>query len=618
MIFTAATLPAATQTAWSQAILGAFPVLPVLGELGGSTLTLAAVAAVPALLLGAGLGWNLRNGKAKEKEIRLRQDFQAERDRIRAEIGGEVKRAQESVAASREELVGVVNQEIRTPLHSLMGYLDLLLETPLAFDQRELTLAGARSAEVLLLSLNDLFDYTRLEAGQLRLSSAVFDLHEQVVDVLELLSGQASEKGIELGFDAAQPRTVMVEADPVRTRQVLVGLLAAMIKLSTDGHISVRLDPATEGARSKVRCLINRNGGDAARSVLSRSLGLDGSNPVATRTDNEPALNLVITRKIIERMGGEIGITGVEDESCEIWFTLPLAEEGTLRMTAKLPSVGNGYRVLVVEPSNVSRQLVEGHLEGGGFAVETASSVIAVMDRLRAVAGGRPPINAIVFSEALADASGRTFSQTIRSDAALGRIALICLRRQGVNPNAQALASLGVTEVTKPVLRGGPFLNTVIGAIHNQEATFAAGKVPTAITEPPKGGIWVPKGFVLLAEDNEVNRRVMVELLRRLGWACDVVNDGAGAVTAATTKNYSLILMDCHMPNVNGFEAARQIRVDEKNTRRKRIPILGVTADTLPTIRERCRQAGMDDCFFKPVRRSELEECLIRWARPAG
>jgi signal transduction histidine kinase len=304
MIFTAATLPAATQTAWSQAILGAFLVLPVLVELGGSTLALAA--AVPALLLGAGLAWNLRGGKAKEKEIRPRQDFQAERERIRAEIGGEVKRAQESVAASREELVGVVNQEIRTPLHSLMGYLDLLLETPLAFDQRELTLAGARSAEELLLSLNELFDYTRPEAGQLRLSSAVMDLHEQLVDVLELLSGQASEKGIELGFDAAQPRTVMVEADPGRTRRVLVGLLVAMIKLSTAGHISGRLDPATEGARSRVRCLINRHGGDSARSVLSRSLGLDGSNPIAIRSENEPVLNLVITRKIIERMGGKL------------------------------------------------------------------------------------------------------------------------------------------------------------------------------------------------------------------------------------------------------------------------------------------------------------------------
>jgi signal transduction histidine kinase len=149
---------------------------------------------VPALLLGAGLAWNLRGGKAKEKEIRPRQDFQAERERIRAEIGGEVKRAQESVAASREELVGVVNQEIRTPLHSLMGYLDLLLETPLAFDQRELTLAGARSAEELLLSLNDLFDYTRPEAGQLRLSSAVLDLHEQLVDVLERFPGRLRKR----------------------------------------------------------------------------------------------------------------------------------------------------------------------------------------------------------------------------------------------------------------------------------------------------------------------------------------------------------------------------------------------------------------------------------------
>jgi CheY-like chemotaxis protein len=614
MIFSAASL-ATTQTAWNQALGSTVSALPLLGDAGGPV-TLAAAIAVPALLIGAGLGWKLRSGKAKEKEIRLRQEFQSERERIASDGGNEVKRAQESVAASREELVGVVNQEIRTPLHSLMGYLDLLLETPLAFDQRELALAGGRSAEVLLLSLNDLFDYTRLEAGQLRLSAAVFDLREHVVDVLELLSGQASEKGIELGFEVNQPRSIMVEADPVRTRQVLVGLIAPLIKLSTDGHISIRLEPTTETNRSRVRCLINRNGDGATRATLTRLLGLDGSSPVASRGEGESSLSLIITRKIIERMGGEVGVGGVDNETCEVWFTLPQAEEGTVRMSAKLPVVGSGYRVIVVEPSNASRQLIEGHLEAGGFAVETATSVIGVMDRLRGVAAGRPAVNAIVFSEALADASGRTFSQSVRSEAAFGRVALVCLRRQGMSPNGAALASLGVTEVTKPVLRGAPFLNTVIGAIHNQEAAFAAGKVPTSITEPPKQGIWVPKGFVLLAEDNEVNRRVMVELLRRLGWACDVVNDGAGAVSAATNKNYSLVLMDCHMPNVSGFEAARQIRVDEKNNRRKRTPILGVTADTLPTIRERCRQSGMDDCFFKPVRRSELEECLIRWARP--
>lgn len=598
-------------------MLGALPAWPLLGD-ASNVVTMAVAVGVPTLLAGAGLGWKLRESRARHKELRLRQDFQSERERMTSEVGNEVKRAQESVAASREELVGVVNQEIRTPLHSLMGYLDMLLETPLAFDQRELALAGGRSAEVLLLSLNDLFDYTRLEAGQLRLSPAVFDLGEQVVDVLELLSGHASEKGIELGFESTHTRSVMVEADPVRTRQVLVSLIASLIKLCTDGHLSIRLEPVSEPSRFRVRCHINRSGEGATRQVLARLLGLESGAGPAAKVVEEPSLSLLITRKIVERMGGEIGVNEGEDDACEVWFKLPVADEGTVRMVAKLPVVGSGFRVLVVEPSSASRQLVVGHLEAGGFAVETATSVIGVMDRLRAVSAGRAPVNAVVFSEALSDASGRTFAQTIRAEAALGRVALICLRRQGMTANGAALASLGVIEVTKPVLRGAPFLNTVIGGIHSQEAAWTAGKVPTAIVEPPKQAIWVPKGFVLLAEDNEVNRRVMVELLRRLGWACDVVNDGAAAVAAATNKSYALVLMDCHMPNMSGFDAARQIRTEEKNNRRKRTPIVGVTADTLPTIRERCRQVGMDDCFFKPVRRSELEECLCRWARPAG
>jgi CheY-like chemotaxis protein/signal transduction histidine kinase len=611
MIFSATALSVGTQSGWNDAIFGA---LPLLGEASG-VLTMAVAIAVPTLLAGAGLGWRLRENRARQKELRLRQEFQSERDRITSEVGNEVKRAQESVAASREELVGVVNQEIRTPLHSLMGYLDMLLETPLAFDQRELALAGGRSAEVLLLSLNDLFDYTRLEAGQLQLSPAVFDLGEHVVDVLELLSGHAAEKGIELGFESNQARAVMVEADPVRSRQVLVSLIASLIKLSTDGHLSIRLEPVEEASRFRVRCLIHRSGEGATRQTLARLLGLDPS-PAAVKGREEPSLSLLITRKIVERMGGEVGVGDGDNDASEVWFTLPLADEGTVRMTAKLPLVGTGFRVLVIEPSSASRQLVVRHLEAGGFTVETITSVIGVTDRLRAVSAGRPPVNAVVFSEALADASGRTFAQSVRSEAAFGRVALICLRRQGLTANGAVLATLGVVEVTKPVLRAAPFLNTVIGVIHSQEATWAAGKVPTAIVEPPKQAIWVPKGFVLLAEDNDVNRRVMVELLRRLGWACDVVNDGAAAVAAATNKNYSLVLMDCHMPNMSGFESTRQIRTEEKNNRRKRTPIVGVTADTLPTIRERCRQVGMDDCFFKPVRRSELEECLCRWARP--
>ncbi len=606
-----------TQLGWNNAILGALPALPLLGE-ASSFVVMAVAVGVPTLLAGAGLGWKLRESRARGKELRLRQEFQSERERISSEVGNEVKRAQESVAASREELVGVVNQEIRTPLHSLMGYLDMLLETPLAFDQRELALAGGRSAEVLLLSLNDLFDYTRLEAGQLQLSPAIFDLGEQVVDVLELLSGHASEKGIELGFESTNTRSLMVEADPVRTRQVLVSLIASLIKLSTDGHISIRLVPEAETTRFRVRCLITRSGDGATTQSLSRLLGNEAPHGGVAKVADEPSLSLLITRKIVERMGGEIGVSDGENGASVLWFILPVADEGTSRMVPKLPVIGTGFRVLVVEPSSASRQLVVSHLEAGGFTVETTTSVIGVTDRLRAVSAGSAPVNAVIFSEALADASGRSFSQTVRSESAFGRVALVCLRRQGVTANGAALASLGVVEVIKPVLRGAPFLNTVIGAIHSQESAWTAGKVPTTIVEPPKQAIWVPKGFVLLAEDNEVNRRVMVELLRRLGWACDVVHDGSAAVAAATNKNYSLVLMDCHMPTMSGFDATRQIRTEEKNNRRKRTPIVGVTADTVPTIRERCRQVGMDDCFFKPVRRSELEECLSRWARPVN
>ena len=524
--------------------------------------------------------------------------------------------------AERSELLAVVNHEIRTPLNGVIGYTELLLETPLLSDQREFAMNVRQSAEVLVAMLNDISDYSRLQSGKLELVSTSFDFADALAEVMDLLASRANEKRLEFAHDITPQANLRVKGDPARARQVLLNLISNAIKFTAEGHVLVRVD-VQPGAPGHLKCLIS----DTGCGITTESQTAIFSKPSITdagiaRRSGGPGVGLAISRRLVELMGGQIGVVSRLGKGSDFWFHLPLAADnpGTAAAPARPAVSDDSPRVLVVEPAIIGRQMLTTQLTSAGFMVEALTSGQESLARLRQLAAGGRPFQSVVFAEKLPDLPGRNFAQAIRTDPVLRSTGLVCLRPPGTRSAANGMSGLGVVELAKPVLRATPLVNAVRTAPSLQPTAGIATAGPGGETDQSSGSgtsVFSPVGFALLAEDNELNQRVLVEMLRRIGWACKVADNGTEAVRLANIRRYDVILMDCHLPELSGFDATRQIRQTESATRAARTPIVAVTADAVADSRDRCLASGMDDCLTKPFRRSELEAMLVRWA-PRG
>lgn len=526
------------------------------------------------------------------------------------------------VVAARRDLLEVVNHEIRTPLNGVIGYADLLLETPLLADQREFATNVRQSAEVLVALLNDIGDYARLQDGQLELTAGTFDFGEIVLAVLDLFAPHAGEKGLELAHNLPAGRRLTVRADATRTRQVLLNLVSNAVNFTSQGHILVHVE-TSPGPPGFLKCAVIDTGCGLAPEVQARLFAKAGQGEgIISRRFGRQGIGLGLSKSLVDLMGGRIGVLSQPGQGSEFWFQLPLAEDFPAP-TAAAADVTAGPRLLIVEPAGVSRTMLVGHFTDGGFSAETADQGGPALARLReAVAQGRP-FQSVIFAERLPDLGGRAFARSIRTDPALATLGLVCLRRSGARPaNTTALTTLGVVDVVKPVLRPAPLLNAVRVAptlrptMDLFQTQAGSDDTDTQVKPPSRAN---SLGLALLVEDNELNQRVLTEMLKRAGWTSRIADNGAEGVRLACLERYDLILMDCHLPELDGFTATRQIRQNEMATRTGRTPIVAVTAEALADSRERCLAAGMDDCLTKPVRRSELEVTLRRYARvPQG
>lgn len=522
------------------------------------------------------------------------------------------------VTAARRDLLAVVNHEIRTPLNGVIGYADLLLETPLLSDQREFATNVRQSAEVLVALLNDISDYARLQDGQLELTAGTFDFGETVLAVLELFAPQAGEKGLELAHNLPAGRRLPVRADPGRARQVLMNLLSNALNFTSQGHVVVRVE-APRGPAGFLKCTVGDTGCGMAPEVQARLFAKPGhGNGIMTRRFGTEGIGLGLSKSLVELMGGRIGVLSQPGQGSEFWFQLPLAEEPSIS-PIPTPASPEPTRVLVVESPGVARSMLLAHLVGDGFLTETADQGREGLERLRHAAKLGQPFEVVIFGERLSDQAGRAFARAIRTDPAISGVGLICLRRSGARVvNATGLTALGVVDIVKPVLRPAP-LHHAIRMAPTVRPTMDLFQNQPGLDDQDIPSKPVARasslGLALLVEDNELNQRVLTEMLKRAGWISRIADNGAEGVRLACLEHYDLILMDCHLPELDGFNAARQIRQNEMATRSGRTPIVAVTAEALADSRERCLAAGMDDCLTKPVRRSELEDTLRRYAR---